>query len=302
MSIGADELSILEYIYDQSGGDLGQGVHLWPHFDQHDFGPAVRRLHKAGLINMHSIAGDYSISHFGIRQVSELRAKRRNGPARTAALRQALVLWLYDSYTGAEAPPATTEEFGASDRSLFCGQSFSDRETELAVSYLHSVGLIQGLQVDQSSHLLAPSLTVKGVDCAESEKSVSEFLNPPASSGPTFNVRVDGSQNVVVGTQSDFTQNNNSGIDPAVLAQLTHFATVARQGIPSYGLPEEQQVEVERISNELEAEASGNAPERGRLRQLSDRLMAALAPAAGNALGGMVMALGEQAAHAIAGS
>ncbi|MGQ4419721.1 hypothetical protein ACN6LA_007279 [Streptomyces sp. SAS_269] len=301
MSIGADELSILEYIYDQSGGDLDQGVHLWPHFDQRDFGPAARRLQKAGLINLYSIAGDYSISHFGISQVSELRAKRRNGPARTAALRKALVLWLYDSCIGAEAP-ATTEEFGASDRALFFGQPFSDRETELAVSYLHSVGLIQGLQVDQSNHLLAPSLTVKGVDCAESEKPVSEFLNPPASSGPTFNVRVDGSQNVVVGTQSAFTQNNNSGIDPAVLAQLTHFATVARQGIPSYGLPEEQQVEVERISNELEAEASGDAPERGRLRQLSDRLMAAIAPAAGNALGGMVMALGEQAAHAIAGS
>ncbi|MFE2536962.1 hypothetical protein [Streptomyces sp. NPDC059371] len=301
MSIGADELSILEYIYDQSGGDLDQGVHLWSYFDQRDFGPDARRLQVAGLIDMHSIAGDYSISHFGISQVSEVRAKRRNGPARTAALRLALVLWLYDSYIGAEAPGATSD-FEASDRALFYGESFSDRETELAVSYLHSVGLIQGLRVDQSSHLITPALTVKGVDCAESEKPVSEFLNPPASSGPTFNVRVDGSQNVVVGTQSDFTQNNNSGIDPAVLAQLTHFATVAREGIPSYGLPEAQQVEVERISNELEAEASGNAPERGRLRQLSDRLMAAVAPAAGNALGGMVMALGEQAAQAIAGA
>ncbi|MFF4861880.1 hypothetical protein ACFY3J_09100 [Streptomyces sp. NPDC001231] len=298
MSLTPDELSILEYIYDQSDGDLDKPVDVWSQFDRRDLRPAVRRLQAAGLIQLHSLADDYTISPFGISRVSELRTERSNGPARMTTLRKSLMLWLYDCYIEGETP-ATSAEFHQSGRSSFVGQPFKEREVELAVSYLHSVDLIQGLQVDQANHLLNPSLTATGVECAESEKSVSEFLNPPTSNGPTFNVRVDGSQNVVVGTQSDFTQNNNSGIDPAVLAQLTHFASVARQGIPSYGLEEEQQLEVAQITDELEAEAGGADPDRGRLRRLTDRLMEAIAPAAGTALGGMVVAIGEQAAQAI---
>ncbi|MBK3556753.1 hypothetical protein JHN55_09470 [Streptomyces sp. MBT56] len=244
--------------------------------------------------------GDYVLSNFGLSRVIKLRAERENGPARMSALRNSLVLWLYDQYL-AGAVPASTEGFSQTNRSSYLGRPFGSREVGLAVEYLYSAGLISGVRVNQSNHLLSPSLSVRGVDCAESEKAVSEFLNPPASSGPTFNVRVDGSQNVVVGTQSDFTQNNASGIDPAVLAQLSHFAGVARQGAPSYGLEEEQQVEVERLAEELEAEAGSDSPDRGRLRGLTDRLVAALAPAAGTALGGMVMSIGEQAAQAIAG-
>jgi hypothetical protein len=171
-----------------------------------------------------------------------------------------------------------------------------------ASQYLESVGLIQGAQVGETNHPLHLRLTPNGVDCAESEKPVSEFLNPSTpDGGTTFNVRIDGSQNVIIGTQSDFTQNNASGIDPAVLAQLTHFASAARQGIPSYGLDDAQQVEVEQIAGELEAEATGDTPARGRLRQLTDNLITALAPAAGSALGGIVTSLGQQAAAAIGG-
>ncbi|MFH9471224.1 hypothetical protein ACH4LT_28750 [Streptomyces clavifer] len=300
MALPKKDLAILEYIYDKSCGDLDQPVDVWVHFDIDEFRPALRRLKAGGLINLHSIADDYTISHFGLGQVSELRAGRLNGPARMAMLRNSVVLWLYDCYIG-DLGPVSTEEFSATDKASFLGQPYRGREVELAVEYLRSVGLIRGLQVDQSSHLFSPSLTARGIDCAESEKTVSDFLNPPAAGGATFNVRVDGSQNVVVGTQSDFTQNNTSGIDPAVLAQLTHFASLARQGAPSYGLGEEQQVEVERIAGELEVEAGGEAPDRGRLRGLTDRLVAALAPAAGTALGGMVMSIGEQAAQAIAG-
>ncbi|WP_148014038.1 hypothetical protein [Streptomyces sp. ME109] len=300
MPLTADELTVLEYIYDQGEGDLDKPVDVWSRFDRHGLMPAVRRLQAAGLIKLYSLADDYTISPFGISQVSEMRIERRNGPARAAALRKSLVLWLYECYVDGETPTSTAE-FHQSDRSLFVGQPFKAREIELAVSHLYSVGLLQGLQAGQINHLTNPSLTERGIECAESEKPVSEFLNPPASNGPTFNVRVDGSQNVAIGTQSDFTQNNNSGIDPAVLAQLAHFANVARQGIPSYGLEEEQQVEVARTSAELEAEAGGADPDRSRLRRLTDRLLVAIAPAAGTALGGMVTAIGEQAVQAIAG-
>ncbi|MGQ4360940.1 hypothetical protein [Streptomyces sp. SAS_272] len=302
MSLSVEELALLEYVYDQAGRDISQRVDLESApFDPDFVNIASRRLMSVGLLELASVIGDFKITHQGLSLVSKIRAKRKNGPARTADLRLSLVLWLYDQYLNGDQPEST-EEFISSERSWFLGQRFSEREILQSVEYLKSAGLIKGIEVDQVYHLLRPTLTPVGVNCAESEKPVSEFLNPPASSGgTTFNVRIDGSQNVVVGTQSDFTQNNTSGIDPAVLAQLTHFATTARQGIPSYGLDETQQVEVEQIAGELEAEATGDAPDRGRLRRLTDSLIAALSPAAGSALGGIVTSLGEQAAAAIGG-
>ncbi|WP_405862845.1 hypothetical protein OG407_30500 [Streptomyces sp. NBC_01515] len=295
-----EDFAILEYVYDKAERDLDRAVDVWSDFEPDDWGAAARRLQQSGLLEMASMAGDYKITPLGLHVVTELRAKRRNGPARMEALRLGLVQWLYDYYLE-DVRPESTKDFHSSEKDQYLGFPFRGQEVLRALSYMLSNGLIQGVQVDQTDHLLQPFLTPKGLDCAESGKAVSEFLNPPSSNGPTFNVRIDGSQNVVVGTQSDFTQNNTSGIDPEVLARVAHFANVARQGIASYGLGEDQQVEVEQIAQELEAETAADAPDRGRLGRLTDRLVAAIAPAAGSALGGMVMALGEQAAHAIAG-
>ncbi|MZF88945.1 hypothetical protein [Streptomyces sp. SID5643] len=300
MSLANEDLVILEYVHDRADRDLDRAVDVWSDFERSQWGAAARRLQQAGLIELASVADDYKITAHGLSFVSELRAKRSNGPARMASLRLELIRWLYDYYLEDDGPEST-EDFASSGRALYMGRSFGGQEILRAVSYLTTAGLIQGGQVDQSDHIFRPSLTPKGVDCAESGKPVSEFLNPAPGGGPTFNVRIDGSQNVVVGTQSDFTQNNTSGIDPEVLARVAHFAAVARQGISSYGLEEDQQIEVEQIAQELEAEAGGEAPDRGRLRRLTDRLMEAIAPAAGSALGGMVLALGEQAASAIGG-
>ncbi|MCI3240493.1 hypothetical protein [Streptomyces spinosisporus] len=300
MALTDDELTLLEYIYDKAEGDLAKPVDVWSVFDRDTAGSAARKLQDSGLIELASVADDYRITGFGIDQVSNLRALRSNGPARMAALRLRLIHWLYSHYLHGGGPDST-EVFKVSDQAAYIGQPFSDREIVLAVDYLQTAGLIDGMRLDQSEHLIRPVLTPKGVDCAESEKTVSEFLNPPTSNGPTFNVRIDGSQNVVVGTQTDFTQNNTSGIEPAVLAQLVHFATVAREGIPSYGLDEAEQIEVQEAAQELESEAQSDAPERGRLRRLTDRLVAAVTPAAGSALGGIVTALGEQAVSAISG-
>ncbi|MFF4552033.1 hypothetical protein [Streptomyces sp. NPDC001422] len=302
MSLSAEELSLLEYVYDEVNRDLTKVVDLDSSPFKTDVADVLRRrLLAAELLVLASVMGDVKITPFGLDFVSKLRMKRNNRPARAAALRLALVHWLYESYLD-DGQPESTSQFLSSDRSWFAGQRFSEREILHAVNYLNDAELIKGIQVDQIDHLVHPSLTSEGVNCAESEKSVSEFLNPPSpSDGTTFNVRIDGSQNVVVGTQSDFTQNNTSGIDPAVLAQLTHFAAAARQGLPSYGLDDPQQIEVEQIAGELEAEAGGDAPDRGRLRRLTDRLVTALAPAAGSALGGIVTALGEQASAAIGG-
>jgi hypothetical protein len=245
--------------------------------------------------------GMISITQFGVDVVSEVRQRRNDRPARAAASRLALINWLYGHYADGTSPKST-EEFLDSDASYYAGQQVTAAEVGQAVVYLNERGLVEGGGVAETVHLIQPRLTARGVECAESGKPVSEFLSPPqATSGPTFNVQIDGSQNVVVGTQSGFTQNNTSGIDAEVLARLVHFATVARQSLPSSGLDEQQQVTVEQLSQELEAEASGDNPDRGRLRKLADRLVDALAPAAATALGGVVTALGQQTVAAISG-
>ncbi|MFI8446314.1 hypothetical protein [Streptomyces erythrochromogenes] len=299
MSLTDEDIALLEHVHDVAGGDPNERVDLQSApLGSRPLQAAKRRLLGAGLIELASISDDVKITQFGLDAVTELRIRRSNGPARTAALRLYLIRWLYDSYLN-DGRLTSTSEFLTSDRCRFAGQAFSEREVSRTVGYLDAAGLIDGVRIDQTDHLLRPCLTSKGVDCAESEKSVSEFLNPTPPASTTFNVRINGSQNVAVGTQSNFSQTNGSNIDPAALAQLAHFANVAREGLASYGMDADQQVEVSQIADDLEAEATSDTPDRGRLRRLNDRLVEALSPAAGSALGGIVVALGQQAAVAI---
>jgi hypothetical protein len=296
VNLTLEELSVLEYVYDQAGRDTRRNVDVRPIGGLPVVKAAVR-LDTAGLLESASWGSDFCITLPGIEAVEEVRRRRSDRPARAAALRLALITWLYGHYVDGTTPK-TTEEFLGSDDSCYVGEQFTANEVAQAVVYLSDKGLIKGISVDQTVHLMRPELKDKGVDCAESGKPVSEFLKPQVS-GPTFHVQIDGSQNVVVGTQSDFTLNNTSGVDPAVLAQIMHFATLGWQSLPGCGLDEQQQAVAEQLSEEIEAEASSQAPDRGRLRQLTDRLVEAVAPAAGTALGGMVTALGQQAIAAI---
>lgn len=301
MNLTLEELTLLEFVYDQVNRDTLQSVFLPSDEEDKRVPDAGRRLVTADLLKFASLGGDVCITQHGIDAVDEIRRRRNDRPARTAALRRALIDWLYEHHADG-TNPQSTEEFLDSDHSYYVGQQFTASEMARAVEYLSQRELIEGSTVAETVHLIQPQLTAEGLECAESGKPVSEFLSQSqASSGPTFNVQIDGSQNVVVGTQSDFTQNNTSGIDAETLARLVHFATAARQGLPGFGLDEQQQATAEQVSQELEAEATSEAPDRGRLRKLTDRLVDALAPAAGTALGSVVTALGQQAVAAISG-
>lgn len=303
VNLTIEEIALLEYVYDQAHRDIRRNVDVPANAagSVEAMRDVARRLVDVGVCRLASIADDLNITQLGLDVVDDLRQQRGNRPARAAELRLAVIQWLYGHYLDGSTPQVA-DDFLTSNRSYFAGQPFSSIEIVQAVVYLSEKGFVEGRTIDQSVHLIQPRLTAKGVDCAESGKPVSEFLNPSQSpSGPTFHVKIDGSQNVTVGTQSNFTQNNTSGLDPAVLAQLVHFATVARQSLPSSGLDEQQQVVVEQLSQELEEEAAGEAPDRRRLRRLGDRLIEALTPTAETALGGMVTALGQQAIAAITG-
>ncbi|MCZ4095990.1 hypothetical protein [Streptomyces sp. H39-C1] len=301
MDLTIKDNALLEYVCDQTRDDIRGRVDLQNAPMDHEVAiSSARKLIAEGLLILPSVGDDVSITPFGREFCSRMREQRNNAPARIVALRLAILHWLYDHHLH-NATPHSMADFSASQHAIYAGQYFTSSDIAHVVSYLREASLIFGAQSEQESHLTNPALTARGVACSESEKSVSEFLNPPASSGPKFDVKIEGSQNVVVGTQSDFTQNSNPGIDPDVLVRLIHFATVAREGLPSLSLDEAQQAEVESVSRELEAAAGESEPERGRLRRLTNRLVTALEPATASALGAVVSALGQQAASSISG-
>ncbi|MBT2676898.1 hypothetical protein J7E95_40190 [Streptomyces sp. ISL-14] len=287
-------------MYDESGRDTL--AFISPPYSgspsEEEYETMIRALVTGGYVKRPSMGQDMNITLLGVQKVEELRAQRANLPARAQALRKALILWLYGHNMNGTHPTAGADFF-QTEHSFFAGQPFSTAEIIRAISHLRQLGLVAGLQSDQSDDLGQPSLTASGIDCAESGKSVSDFVNPEKSSGPTFNVTVDGSQNVVIGTQHDFTQNNTSGIDPSILAQLVHAASTARQSLPALNLSPDDHVLVEQLSNELEMEAAGQAPEPGRLRQLVSSLGDALTSAGGSALGSLVLGAVQQAAAAL---
>ncbi|MGN5633081.1 hypothetical protein [Streptomyces sp. AC154] len=130
---------------------------------------------------------------------------------------------------------------------------------------------------------------------------MSEIENPPASGSPTFDVRVDASHNVVIGTQSRFTQNYAPEVDSQTLTQVMEFAARSRQERHEISLTEEQQSNIEELAGEVESEVGGQRPERGRLRDLTNQLISTLTPAAGTVLGQGLITAGNEALHALGG-
>ncbi|MEU9033559.1 hypothetical protein AB0D45_01385 [Streptomyces sp. NPDC048352] len=282
-------------MYDESGRDVHSSVLPASHDDSISGFASI--LVEQGLLKRSSFAGDLTITSAGIRLVDEVRQQRTDLPARAAALRRNLAQWLY-GHNPADGQAAIESGFLQSAHSYYLGQPFSADEIIRALGYLRERGLIDGAFAWGGAPIRL-RLTTLGVDFVESGKSMTEFLNPQPSLGPTFHVSVAGSQNVAIGTHGEVTQTNTSGIDPAVLTQQVHAASLARESLPGLHLDADQAALVTRLSRELEAEASSEAPQSGRMRSVATSLIDALSSAAGTALGGMVIATLTQAAAAL---
>ncbi|MGW1760838.1 hypothetical protein [Streptomyces mirabilis] len=91
-----------------------------------------------------------------------------------------------------------------------------------------------------------------------------------------YNTYLPNAQGVIVGEQQNFTQNNTGGIDPKAFVQLAGYVGQVSSAL---GLGEPDRVELERVSQQLHAEATSDAPQESRLRQLAgqikDRLLEA---------------------------
>ncbi|MGW0883567.1 hypothetical protein [Streptomyces sp. NPDC002671] len=91
-----------------------------------------------------------------------------------------------------------------------------------------------------------------------------------------YNTYLPNAQGVIVGEQQNFTQNNTTGMDPRAFIQLAGYVGQVSSAL---GMDEPDRVELERVTQELHEEATSDAPQVSRLRQLAgqikDRLLEA---------------------------
>ncbi|WP_055591561.1 hypothetical protein [Streptomyces hirsutus] len=87
-------------------------------------------------------------------------------------------------------------------------------------------------------------------------------------------------QGVIIGEQKDFTQNNTAGIDPSAFVQLGGYVG---QISGTLNMSEPDRVELERVAQELHAEATLPNPEPGRMRQITTQVKTMLVEAGATA-------------------
>ncbi|MFJ2843538.1 hypothetical protein ACIPD2_18085 [Streptomyces griseofuscus] len=167
---------------------------------------------------------EVSLTELGEAEIVSARSRRRALKPRRDYTRTAFVRWLY------KARPMQSVDFVKVPGSIYLGERLRPVEIGEAANYLGGKGLIDFTDWGVGQ-LFDPRLTAQGIDCAESGKTVSEFLTPPPAA-PVFNVTVNGGTNVV-GVNN--TQNNGlSGTELVTLvAQLRalepHVAEAQRQ-------------------------------------------------------------------------
>ncbi|WP_093802158.1 hypothetical protein [Streptomyces sp. Wb2n-11] len=100
-------------------------------------------------------------------------------------------------------------------------------------------------------------------------------INQPRP-GTTYSTCLLNAKGVIIGEQQHFTQNSTNGVDPTPFAQLAGYIG---QVSTTLGMSGTDRVELERVAQDLHAEATCEDPEPGRLRQfatqLKDRLLEA---------------------------
>ncbi|MFE5596113.1 hypothetical protein [Streptomyces sp. NPDC056549] len=157
---------------------------------------------------------EVSLTELGKVEVDSARSRRRVLIPRRDYTRTAFVHWLN------RARPMLSSDFVKARGSIYLGERLRPREIGEAASYLGSKGLVDFMDWGVGT-LFDPRLTAQGIDCAESGKSVSEFLTPPPVA-PVFNQNNYGGTNV----QGMHITQNNGVSGPDLVALVTQLRSL----------------------------------------------------------------------------
>lgn len=186
--------------------------------------------------------------------------------------------------------------------------AYSERDVRHAAEYLHEHQLIKAVKVaEEIDGWLRPTLTVAGRTCLiDFGGDVAEYLNrgratPMITDNSTTNNTwvSDNHGNLNVSGDHISQSITNSGLD---VAQLLELAGGVDQFAPVLQLPAHVERELVATAHDLHAEASVAAPDRGRLRQLVDKIYAGVKDAAPTVGKKAVLGLVDLALKALGGS
>ncbi|MFI6530227.1 hypothetical protein [Streptomyces uncialis] len=266
---------LLEWVYEQADGSLNEQVNLVPFAMEHNLARGAEYDLLQYAVDKRGLKAWSGLSHVaasltttGLEQV-ERRRERRNSPVqRSKATRQALLRWLWTmDHEGRHLPGVGS--FIDTPEAQFEGSPLTADEIDRAAAYLLGKGLIDGIGTDQSRGPVRAYITVKGQDCVENYDADSTAFDRHGRGGTVYNNYMPNAQGVIMGEQQHFTQNNTNGVDPTLFAQLAGYIG---QVSTTLGMSDPDRVELERVAQDLHAEATSPNPEPSRLRQLATQL------------------------------
>ncbi|RSN40919.1 hypothetical protein DMH12_35445 [Streptomyces sp. WAC 04229] len=196
--------------------------------------------------------------------------------------------WLYDHE---EERPHSLAEMINDPEVHFFGDPLASDEVTRAFSFLREQSLVKG-KAAWGGDVFIPKLLARGIECVESGKTVSDFINPQDRGGNVYHTYLPNAQGVIVGEQQNFTQNNSAGVDPSVFIRLAGYVG---QVSGTLNLEESERSDLERVAQELHAAATSDSPEPSRLRELTSRIVDGLTTAAGTIAGQIALQMGQDA-------
>ncbi|MFJ7280267.1 hypothetical protein [Kitasatospora sp. NPDC098663] len=200
---------------------------------------------------------DVHLTDAGRAAIHRLKKLRHDRAARIRYTMDAFHRWLFD----------TTEDQGPTDPVLFLGTSTAYfAGTEITETELHeALTHLARHKLIECPNPATVTTTPQGIRCALAGGSVQDHINQPRL-GPTYNNYMPNAKGVIIGEQQNFTQNNTDGVDPTLFAQLAGYIG---QVSATLGMSDIDRAELDRIAQDLHAEASSAHPEPGRLRQIA---------------------------------
>ncbi len=226
---------------------------------------------------------------------ADRRAQRRDDPQQRAfACRNALVCWLQRERLRGNKFPVITG-FREQPANWFEGYPLEAKEVQDATLYLRDKGLVAGTG-SSGGGIPRPTLTDKGVDCAEQyDCSVSAYLRAQQGGGgaqftTNFNAPVSGQ----VGIGQTVHQTQSQGLDVGALLPLLQAVREATADIP-----ETDAQYVSTYVDVIQAEATTDAPNPEVIRHSTGRLEQFAQRAGSSALTAAITALVQGVARAI---
>ncbi|WP_211291458.1 hypothetical protein [Micromonospora wenchangensis] len=306
--------ALLDWAYDQAGGDTTNAVPVMPFAEERgldlDVGfTLVDMCTASGLARSVSTFGNPRIllTPDGLAHVQERRRRRDDPALRAGAARSGLLRWMYRQHIARVHMPLPGR-FASAPEAAFEGSAFTEVEIALAAEYLAKRELIKGPGAFGHTGPLRADITPDGMDCVvDWSANVSAYLRrqePTVSTststynGPVFNGgSADGAQ--LAWNNQSVTQNNTrvEQIAPGYEA-LAKALTEMLQQVPAMGLSEEAREDIDAASREILAEIVQDEPRPGPIRRAATVLRTWLTPIAAAGTAGVGQGVSDGAQEA----